>query len=216
MSKARWLSERRDDPWHKRAKVEGYPSRAAYKLLYIQKRYRVLRRGDRVVDIGSWPGGMLKVESEIVGPEGLVVAVDVREPAFKAPNVKVLVTDLLSPKVADEILNALNGERCDVLISDASPRLSGVRDVDVFNQLVLTIRALEVSDVVLSLGGNSVLKAFECEELGVLERRLQRSFRVCKRVVTPPALRKRSSEVYLVFLNKLHEGASENLRSIVM
>ncbi|MCS7118242.1 MAG: RlmE family RNA methyltransferase [Thaumarchaeota archaeon] len=215
MSKARWLSERRDDPWHRRAKAEGYPSRAAYKLLYLQERYRVLRRGDRVVDIGSWPGGMLKVESEIVGPEGLVVAVDIREPLYRAPNVKFLMLDIEDPRAPDAILDALNGERCDALISDASPKLTGSRDVDVLNQLILTVRALEVSDLVLSQGGNAVLKAFECEELGDVERRLRKSFRAYKRTVTPPTLRKRSTEVYLVCLGKLHEGISENLRDLI-
>ncbi|MEN3048219.1 MAG: RlmE family RNA methyltransferase [Candidatus Caldarchaeales archaeon] len=216
MSKARWLAERREDPWHRRAKAEGYPSRAAYKLLYIQQKYGILRRGDVVVDIGSWPGGMLKVESEIVGPEGLVVAVDLREPVFRAENVRFLRMDIEDPKASEAILDALGGVRCDVLVSDASPKFTGARDVDVFNQLLLTVRAIEVSDVVLAKGGNAAFKAFECPELQAVEQRLRRSFEAYRRVVTPPTLRKRSSEVYMVCMGKRREGVSEGLRELVV
>lgn len=216
MSKARWLAERRGDPWHRRAKAEGYPSRAAYKLLYIQQRYGILERGDVVVDIGSWPGGMLKVESEIVGPEGLVVSVDLREPVFRAENVRFLRMDVEDPRATDAILDACGGERCDVLVSDASPKFTGAKDVDAFNQLLLTVRAVEVADVVLAWGGNAVFKAFDCPELPVVEQRLRRSFRAYKRVVTPPTLRKRSSEVYMVCIGKAREGVSEGLRELVV
>jgi len=215
LTKERWLAERRSDPWHRKAKAEGYPSRAAYKLIHIQQRYRVLERGDLVVDLGSWPGGMLSVESRTVGPEGLVVAVDLKEPVFRAENVVFLQMDVNDEEAPFEILSALGNRRCDVLVSDASPRFTGVRDVDVFNQLLLGVRALEIADVVLKRGGNVVIKFLECEELARVERRLRRWFRFVKRVVTPPTLRKHSSEVFLVGLGKLADGMSEGLRDLI-
>jgi 23S rRNA (uridine2552-2'-O)-methyltransferase len=67
VTKERWLAERRSDPWHRKAKEEGYPSRAAYKLIFIQQKYRVIKRGDLVVNLGSWPGGMLSLIRSVGG-----------------------------------------------------------------------------------------------------------------------------------------------------
>ena len=214
VTKERWLAERRSDPWHRKAKEEGYPSRAAYKLIFIQQKYHVIKRGDLVVDLGSWPGGMLAVESQTVGPEGLVVAVDLKEPAFRAENVVFLRMDVNDADAPFAILSALGNRRCDVLVSDVSPKFTGVRDVDVFNQLMLGIRALEISDVVLRRGGNVVIKFFECEELPRIERRLRNGFRFLKRVITPPTLRKNSSELFLVGIGKLTDRVSDGLAEL--
>jgi 23S rRNA (uridine2552-2'-O)-methyltransferase len=194
------------DPWYRRAKMEGYPSRAAYKLLYIQKKYNIIREGDVVVDLGSAPGGMLSIESELVGSQGAVLAVDTREIRVNANNITKLSLDILSPEAPKLIAKALDWRRCDVLISDASPNLSGIREVDAARQLELVLRVIEISDLVLRRGGNLLVKAFECEELVKVERGLRRGFNFYKRVKTPPSTWKHSSEAYLMGIEKVQEG----------
>ncbi len=213
MTRARWLAERRDDPWIRRAKREGYPSRAAYKLKHIQSRYRVLQTGDIVVELGAAPGGMLKAAAEMVGEEGLVLGVDVRPIGLKARNVKTLTCDIYNPNASVQILEALGRLKCDVLISDASLHLSGAIEVDRLRQIDLLIRCVEIADDVLEDGGDMILKAFDCPELKAVERPLSLSFASYRRVVTPPTMRKHSSEVYLVCLRRTRAPIASLMRA---
>ncbi|MEM1966348.1 MAG: RlmE family RNA methyltransferase [Nitrososphaerota archaeon] len=202
MARGRWLSERRADPWVKRAKREGYPSRAAYKLKHIQELYSLIGLGDIVVELGAAPGGMLKVASEIVGEEGLVLGVDVKPIRCSGPNIRTLVLDIMSPTAPEAILRELEYVKCDVLISDASVNLTGVVEMDTLRQLELVLRCCEIADMVLKDGGNIMFKAFECPELQLIERPLRRHFKQFKRVITPPSLRKHSSEIFLIGLGR--------------
>jgi len=202
VTKERWLAERRADPWLRMAKAEGYPSRAAYKLKHIQRLYKLIHQGDFVVELGAAPGGMLRVASEIVGGSGLAVGVDIKPIKCSAPNIRALRLDINDPSAPVEILSALGGRRCDALISDASPGLTGIPEVDTLRQLDLLIRCFEIADAVLRDGGNVMFKAFECRELSHIERPIRQSFKFYKRATTPPSLRKHSSEVYLVGLGR--------------
>ena len=186
--------------------MEGYPSRAAYKLLYIQKKYNIIKEGDIVVDLGSAPGGMLSIESELVGKHGTVLAIDTKEIRVSANNITKLSLNVLSPEAPKMIAKALDWRRCDVLISDISPNLSGIRELDAVRQLELVLRVIEISDLVLRRGGNILIKAFECEELVKVERGLRRGFNFYKRVKTPPSTWKHNSEAYLMGLEKVQEG----------
>jgi 23S rRNA (uridine2552-2'-O)-methyltransferase len=213
VTRERWLAERRDDPWIKRAKREGYPSRAAYKLKHIQSRYRVLHTGDIVVELGAAPGGMLKAAAEMVGEDGLVLGVDVRPISLGARNVKTLTCDIYDPHASVQILKALGDSKCDVLISDASPHLTGAIEVDRLRQIDLLIRCVEIADDVLEDGGHMILKAFDCPELKSVERPLSLSFASYRRVVTPPTARKHSSEVYLVCLTRTRAPIAPLMRA---
>ncbi|MEM1534788.1 MAG: RlmE family RNA methyltransferase [Nitrososphaerota archaeon] len=213
MTRERWLSERRADPWFNRAKREGYPSRAAYKLKHIQKLYSIITPGDVVVELGAAPGGMLKVASELVGEEGLVIGVDLKPIQCSGRNIRALRMDIYDPATPEEILKLTGYEGCDVLISDSSPNLIGAAEVDTLRQLDLVIRCCEISDKVLKDNGNIVLKAFECPELLSVERPLRYCFRSYRRVTTPPSLRKHSSEVYLVGIGRWEAPIAPLLRS---
>lgn len=202
----RWHAERVSDPWYRKAKAEGYPSRAAYKLLYIQQKYSLIKEGDVIVDLGSAPGGMLAIESELVGKQGKILAVDTREIKVTADNITKLSMDILSDDAPKIIAQALGWRRCDVLVSDASINLSGIKELDAFKQLELVLRVVEISDLVLRRGGNILIKAFECEELVNVEKGLRRGYNFYKRVRTPPSNWKQSSEVYLMGLEKMREG----------
>src|SRR5690349_19022392 len=116
----------RKDALHQRAKREGYRSRAAYKLLELQKRTRLLRRGQCVVDLGAWPGGWLQVAAEIVGNSGRVVGIDLAtiEP-LAAPQVTILHGDVTDPDSVALVVETL-GRKADVILSDLAPKLTGI------------------------------------------------------------------------------------------
>ena len=202
MPTRRWIEEAKRDHYRRRAKAEGYRSRAAYKLLEAQKKFGLIERGDIVVDLGAWPGGMSQAASRLVGPEGLVVAVDRRElEDFGMENVITLQLDILEDDVVSEVSKVLDGKLADVLISDAAPKFTGIRDIDVIAQYELTRRAYEIAGELVRRGGSIMLKAFECEELRELERELRGEYGFVKRFI-PRAKRKTSSELYLIALKK--------------
>lgn len=189
---------RRKDAYHQKAKREGYASRAAYKLEEIQRAQRLLRRGQRVVDLGCWPGGWLQVASPAVGPEGRVVGVDrvAIEPPLELANTLVLAADLTEPGIAERIRAALGGP-ADVLLSDAAPKLTGIRDTDRAREegLLACIEAL--TPALLAPGGSLLMKILDCPEAAASVKRLRKSFRE-SRILKPQATRKGSSERYLL------------------
>ena len=199
----RWLQEARKDHYRRRAREEGYRSRAAYKFLEAQRKYRLVKRGDIIVDLGAWPGGISQALARIVGSEGLVIAVDRRKfKKFDERNIITLQLDILEDDVVSEIKKILDGKLVDFLISDASPSFSGIRDVDVLRQIELTERSHEIAKELVRRGGSVMLKALECGELRELERELKTEFKIVKRFI-PKATRKSSSELYLIGIGKL-------------
>lgn len=191
------MYERKDALYH-RAKREGLRSRAAYKLEELQRAQRVLRAGQRVVDLGAWPGGWLQVAAGMVGPAGRVVGVDVApiEPFADLANVIAIQADLSQPGVEATILEALGGT-ADVVLSDAAPKLTGVRATDRAREEAL-LEAVEA--LVLRLlrpGGALVLKVLEGPEAQAVARRLGRRFATAK-TTKLEATRPGSSEKYLV------------------
>ena len=202
MPTRRWIEEAKRDYYRRKAREEGYRSRAAYKLLEAQKKYNLIERGNIVVDLGAWPGGKTQAASKLVGPEGLVIAVDKRElEEFSEGNIITLQLDILEDAVASEIFKILEGKMADVLISDASPKFTGIRDIDIIMQYELTAKSHEIAKKLVKRGGSIMLKAFECDELRDLEAELRREYGFVKRFM-PRARRKTSSELYLIALKK--------------
>ena len=199
----RWLQEAERDHYRRRAKEEGYRSRAAYKFLEAQRKYKLVKRGDIIVDLGAWPGGISQALARIVGSEGLVIAVDRRKfKKFDERNIITLQLDILEDDVVSEIKKILDGKLVDFLISDASPSFSGIRDVDVLRQIELAERSHEIAKELVRRGGSVMLKALECGELRELELELKTEFKIVKRFI-PKATRKSSSELYLIGIGKL-------------
>lgn len=188
----------RKDHFHQRAKREGYRSRAAYKLLEIQRDERLLRAGDRVVDIGCWPGGWLQVASAAVGAGGRVVGVDrdAIDPPLETPNVTALVGDITDRVVVQQILDVL-GRPADVVLSDAAPKLTGIRPVDRAAEETLLDAIVGSLPDLLRDGGGLILKILESPEAQTALRRARKSFARAKTVKTV-ASRKGTSERYLV------------------
>ncbi|MEZ4279832.1 MAG: RlmE family RNA methyltransferase [Myxococcota bacterium] len=189
----------RKDRLHQRAKDEGLRSRAAYKLEELQKEWKLLRSGQRVFDLGCWPGGWLEVAARLVGPSGRVVGVDLAEvsPPIPAAQVVSLVGDLEAPEIAARLREALGAERADVVLSDAAPKLTGVRERDRANEERLLEAIEALLPQLLAKGGAFVVKILEGPEAQIVDKRIRASFEQAK-TVKLDATRKGSTERYLV------------------
>ena len=188
----------RKDHYHQRAKAEGYRSRAAYKLLEIDDAQRILRRGMRVADLGCWPGGWLQVAAERVGLEGRVVGVDIAaiEPPLALANVFALSGDLAEPSVIAALLVEA-GARFDAVLSDAAPKLTGIRATDRAREEALLDAIARAYPQLLAPGGTLLVKLLECPEAHAFELRVRKRFEATK-VVKPKASRKGTTERYLL------------------
>ncbi|MEM7409588.1 MAG: RlmE family RNA methyltransferase [Myxococcota bacterium] len=186
----------RKDAFHQKAKREGYASRAAYKLQEIQRRTQVLRRGQTVIDLGCWPGGWLQVAAECVGPKGRVVGVDLAEidPPLGLANVFAFTGDLSETSVLEAVLESAGGP-AQVVLSDAAPKLTGVRATDRAREEVLLAAIEAVLPRLLRPGGSLVLKLMEGPEAQEAERRLRGVFGK-SRSLRPEASRKGTTERY--------------------
>lgn len=190
------MAERRDHYW-RRAKQEGYRSRAAFKLLQIDSKFRIFRKGDCVLDLGCAPGGWLQFISETVGPKGRVVGVDLQHTApLPCGNVSLIQGDLRKPEVKTRILHALGGP-ADVVTSDLSPKLTGIAFRDHLQSCGLVRDALDVVGTVLRPKGAFLAKIFQGEELESIVADLRSQFGQIRRIA-PAASRKASSEIYLL------------------
>jgi 23S rRNA (uridine2552-2'-O)-methyltransferase len=188
----------RKDAFYARAKAAGYRSRAAFKLLELARRYRLIARGNHVVDLGAWPGGWLQAAAELTGPSGMVVGVDLQPIEPVGGPVVTLVGDARAQTVQEEIRLRCGG-RVDVLLSDMAPQLSGVRDRDAVRAVELAEAALAMADRLLAPGGHLLVKLFTAPETDVIVAAARQRFRAVK-LTRPEATRKGSAEHYLVCL----------------
>jgi 23S rRNA (uridine2552-2'-O)-methyltransferase len=189
----------RKDAFYRKAKAEGMRSRAAYKLEELQREHRILRAGQRVVDLGCWPGSWLQVAAKIVGPGGRVVGVDLAaiEPPLGLENAVALQGDLADPTTCERVLAELGGRPADVLLSDAAPKLTGIRDADRAREEALLEAIEALIPKLLRPDGAMILKLLEGPEAQVIERRLRARFASASST-RPDASRKGTSERYLV------------------
>ena len=183
------------DSYYKKAKQEGYRSRAAYKLLELQQRYRLLKPGDAVVDLGAAPGGWLQIAAKIVGQTGKIIGVDLQtiEP-FRERNIILLHGDMVRNEIQEQIKALLNGP-ADCVLSDLAPKLSGIRDADVVRCLELNQAALDVAIQLLRPSGSLLIKSFISNDLHGFTAELKKSFSAVQRT-KPDATRQGSSEFY--------------------
>ena len=188
---------RPQDGFFRKAKREGYRSRAAYKLLEINRRFRLIRAGHAVVDLGAAPGGWLQVAAELAGPKGRVLGFDLQPiRPLSGRNVRTFELDLLSEDAAERIRGCLDGG-ADCVLSDMAPRLSGIRDADRRRALDLAVRAFDIAGAVLKPRGAFLFKTFTGTEVEVLVKEMSECFQTVQRVRSG-ATRKGSSEIYVV------------------
>ena len=198
------MKEHVKDVFVQRAKSDGYRSRAAYKLLEIAARDKLLKPGMVVVDLGAAPGGWSQVAQARVGARGLVVALDVLDMA-PLPGVAFVRGDFRDEAVVKALEHMLAGRKIDLVLSDMSPNISGISMSDQARAMHLAELALEFSAQHLKPGGNLLVKVFQGSGFQELLRTMRARFRA---VVTrkPAASRGRSSELYL--LGKGHAEGS--------
>lgn len=184
------------DHYHNLAKKQGYRARSAFKLRQINNKFRVIRKNSIVVDIGASPGGWMQVASEITGPGGKVVGVDIvdMEP-LDMPNVFFIRGDITKDSTKDAILESVG--YADVIISDIAPKTTGIVDIDRSRSAILSMQALEIAKDVLKPGGNFLTKVFQSQEAEELFHDINRTFAFAKRY-RPPSTRKRSVEIYFI------------------
>ena len=196
-----WLRARRRDYFYRKAKEEQLRSRAAYKLLEVVDRYGLMRRGDVVVDLGAAPGGWMQVALGVVGGRGFVLGVDVKEiEPFEAKNARTVVADV-ADSGAVEVVCGLLPRLADVVVSDVSPNVSGIWEVDHARQVDLARRSLVIAGRVLRRGGGFFVKVFQGDLLDEFVDELRGLFGFV-RLVKPRASRRGSSELYALCLDK--------------
>lgn len=195
-SSRRWLDRHVNDPYVQRAQADGYRSRAAYKLLELQDRDRLLRPGLRVVDLGAAPGGWSQVAAAAVGRGGRVVALDVI-PLDPIDGVDIIEGDFREDDVLRQLTETLGRESLDLVLSDMAPNLSGMKAVDQPRSIYLAELALDFALLRLNRGGAMAVKVYHGEGFDDLVRTMRRHF---ERVVSrkPKASRSESRETYLV------------------
>lgn len=187
----------RKDALHQRAKREGYRSRAAYKLQELQRRARILRRGNVVVDLGAWPGGWLQVAAELVGPSGRVIGVDMAEiDPLPNTNVTVLRDDVTDAACAERLAATAAGP-VDVLLSDLAPKLTGIGPRDSARSEELADATRAIATRLLRRGGTMVTKTLGGREGEAARAALKPLFEEVRQVGLD-STRKGSSELYLI------------------
>jgi len=196
-----WVRERKRDYYYRLAKEERYRSRAAYKLLEAVDKYGFIKPGDVVVDLGAAPGGWMQASRKIVGEAGFVLGVDVKsiEPIDDA-NVRSVVGDLTVSETV-ETVSELLPRAADVVLSDVSPNVSGVWELDHARQIDLARRSMQLAASVLRPGGNFFVKVFQGDMLDDFVFEMRQSF-ASVRLVKPRASRRKSAELFVLGLKK--------------
>lgn len=195
-SSGRWLKEHFNDPYVKRAQKEGYHSRAAYKLLELQEKDKLIRPGMTIVDLGAAPGGWTQVLAELTGPSGYVVAFDCL-PMEAVPGALCIQGDFTQEAAVKTLMQAIDERPIDVVVSDMAPNLSGIKGVDQPRGMYLIELSLDFAAQHLREGGHFVTKVFQGEGFdAILKQARQQYHHVFIR--KPQASRSRSPELYLV------------------
>lgn len=194
-SSKRWCRRQEKDQYVQCAHRDGYESRAAYKLLEIQKKHPILKSGARVVDLGAAPGSWTQVAAAIVGAEH-VFALDILEMTVPS-GVTTIQGDFTEQAVLDRLLLALGNRPVDIILSDMAPNLSGQWSVDMPRSIYLVELALDLCTTVLCPGGDFLFKIFQGSGVDHLLKMLRGCFKTLQ-IIKPKASRAASREVYVL------------------
>ncbi|HOP47653.1 MAG TPA: RlmE family RNA methyltransferase [Desulfobacteraceae bacterium] len=191
-------TNRWDDHYARRAREEKWLARSVYKLQEIDSKYKIIRRGERILDLGCYPGSWSQYGIKKVGPQGQVAGIDLFKPVqISSPNYIYIQADVLAIDV-EWLINEL-GPR-DAVISDLAPQTTGVRSMDASRSILLARRAGDIAAALLRDGGRFVCKVFEGEDVRELKSWVSYHFKQV-RLFRPKATRKRSREVYIIGLD---------------
>lgn len=195
-SSGRWLQEHFDDHYVKQAQKDGYRSRACYKLLEIQEKDQLIKKGMNLVDLGAAPGSWSQVAAKLVGDQGRVFASDILAMDALA-GVSFIQGDFRDEAVLNALLSTAGGQNIDLVISDMAPNISGTKSVDQSRAMYLAELALDFAVQVLRPGGHLLIKVFQGEGIDEYRRLVSNRFQSVK-TRKPKASRPRSREIYLL------------------
>jgi 23S rRNA (uridine2552-2'-O)-methyltransferase len=195
-SSRRWLAEHFDDEYVKLAQKQGLRARAAFKLTELDEKYRLLRKGMRIVDLGSAPGSWTQVAQRALDGTGQIIALDIL-PMDPLPNVTFIEGDFTEEESLSKLESELNGVQVDLVLSDMAPNMSGVGAVDQPRAMYLAELALDFAEQWLAPGGSFVVKVFHGEGFDSYVKKARSMFEKVQ-VRKPSASRPRSREVYVL------------------
>ena len=192
----KWLQRHVNDPYVKQAQKDGYRSRASYKLLEVQEKYKLIRPGMSVVDLGAAPGGWSQVTSRLIGGQGRLIASDILE-MDSIPDVTFIQGDFTQDEVLAQILEAVGNSQVDLVISDMAPNMSGTPEVDMPKAMFLCELALDLGARILKPGGNFVIKVFQGEGFDAYVKDARQKFDKVQ-MIKPDSSRGSSREQYML------------------
>ena len=195
VSSTKWLERQLNDPYVALSKQKGYRSRASFKIIEINNKFKIFKKGQKVLDLGSAPGGWSQVISNIVGDNN-ILAVDILD-MKPLKNVKFIQQDFLAPEAEIRILNEIGGEKYDVVMSDMAANTTGNKSIDHIRTSTLVEEAFNLSLKVLKEGGTFIAKVFQGGTEPELFAKMKESFRNVKHF-KPDSSRKESVEMYVV------------------
>lgn len=206
--------KRWDDHYARRAKEEKWLARSVYKLIEIDRKLGLIGKGDRLLDLGCYPGSWSQYGIQKVGPKGEVVGIDLTRPdRLSSPNFKFVQADVLTLDI--ELLDLKAGSR-DVILSDLAPQTTGIQSTDISNSMSLAKRAYDIALALLKKKGHFVCKTFEGEDLKHFRSEVSTRFSQV-RLFRPKATRKGSREIYIIGLNfQKHNQEGVNVRPFKM
>ncbi|KKS44397.1 hypothetical protein A2567_00760 [Candidatus Azambacteria bacterium RIFOXYD1_FULL_42_11] len=191
------------DKWAERARKEGYLARSAYKLLDIDRRFKILKPGDLVLDFGSAPGSWIQVARKKISSDGFILGIDtesVSTKIVKTPNFIFIQKDIYDADLFEVIKRAASARKFNAVLSDAAPNTTGQKDIDQSRAHELSLRILDVVKKELKKGGNAVIKVFEGPDTPELIKMAKESFKEVH-LIKPEASVKNSKEAYIVAKN---------------
>jgi len=192
--KNRW-----DDHYTRQAKKEKYPARSVYKLKEIQQKHRLIKTGDKVLDLGCAPGSWLLYAASLTGNDGQVVGIDLKPVTRPLPShAQVMTGDVLSP---DRGMFEAIGKDFNVVMSDMAPATTGIKDVDAARSFNLCEAAKDIAKGCLKEGGSFVCKIFQGEDFDIFLNRIKQMFQKYK-IYKPQSSRKASREIYIIGMGK--------------
>jgi 23S rRNA (uridine2552-2'-O)-methyltransferase len=194
---SQWNRERKREEYYKKAKKQDYRSRASFKLLQLNRKFKIIKQGDSVLDLGAAPGGWSQVALEAVGKDGLVVLVDLNKiKSLPEENFRKVRGDFTKEDTIQEIERTLQG-KAQVILSDASPQLTGIKDLDHVRMIDLAQSVMKICHKILRNNGKLIMKVFQGEDFPELLKDVKKYFKTVK-TTKPPSSRKGSGEMYIV------------------
>lgn len=187
------------DKWAALAKEKGYPARSVFKLKEIQEKFKIIKPGFIVLDLGASPGSWSQFSCEIVGPEGKVIGIDLEPVKFRSKLFTFLQKDVFELTKKD--FEDLGISEFDVILSDMAPKTTGIEETDHLRSVALVLKALELCKELLKKGGAGVIKIFDGPELPKVRKEFEKIFRSVK-IFRPKATRKGSKELFIIGLNR--------------